>query len=262
MPDIVTHNAMGDKVLCQLPVRIVAEIDYSFFRFSVMGPDPFIFYRFITPHLRHGVNKRSHTMHRTKTADFLVELVRHSRSREMFSFLSGFLCHFAMDSVSHPFIYGLAEYQGPMHTAIEHRLDVMELERQGRQRRDLMKLFTAFPKLPEVKQAMKAVYGWDDDCYEIGYRYMKLFHWLVKDQHGLMNLVFRNFGNKPASLSYRNHLADNLDLSPFEALEKQAVDFGTELITAAYQYRNGDLDEEGFRRIIGDRNYAGERYES
>ena len=62
-----------------------------------------------------------------------------------------------------------------MHTAIEHRLDVMELERQGKQRRDLMNLFTQYRELPEVREAMKAVYGWDDNCYETGYRHMKLY---------------------------------------------------------------------------------------
>ena len=152
-----------------------------------MGPDPFIFYRFFAPHFRQGVNKRSHTMHRTKPGEFLMELAKRGQSREMFSYFAGFLCHYAMDSTSQPFIYKTADYQSDMHTAIEHRLDVLELERQRKQRRDLMDLFTQYRKLPEVREAMKSVYGWDDNCYETGYRHMKLYHWIVKDQHGVLN---------------------------------------------------------------------------
>ena len=176
MPDIVVHNAMGDKVLAGLSTEISSLIDRDIFGVSVMGPDPYIFYRFFAPSFRHGINQRSHTMHHTKTGQFLMELMKRSQSPDMFSYLAGFLCHYAMDSTSHPFIYEAADNRADMHTALEHRLDVLELERQGKQRRDLMKLFTKFQVLPEVREAMKAVYGWDDDCYAIGYRHMKLYH--------------------------------------------------------------------------------------
>lgn len=261
MPDIVTHNAMGDKVLCRLPLRILAEIDHDIFHFSVMGPDPFIFYRFFLPHFRHGVNKRSHKMHRTNCNRFLMELLNRSNTREMFSFLAGFLCHFALDSISHPYIYGTANYQADMHTAIEHKLDVLELERQGKQRRDIMKLFTAFPDLQEVRQAMETVYGWNDDYYKIGHRHMKLYHWIVKDQTGVVNLFLHRFPGNLSAISYRNHKCDDMDLSPFDVLEEQAVEFGVNLITAAYQYQHGEIDNDTMLRLIGDKSYAGAAYE-
>ncbi len=262
MPDIVAHNALGDKVLARLPEEVAQSIDRDIFRFSIMGPDPYIFYRFFAPHFRHGVNQRSHTMHRTKTAEFLMELAKHSQSMEMFSFLAGFLCHFALDSTTHPYIYGTAEYRSDMHTAIEHRLDVLELERQGKERRELMKLFSSFPDLPEARDAMKTVYGWDDDCFRTGYRHMKLYHWIVKDQHGLLNALCGRAKGDRKAISYRNHLCDGMDLSPFDALADQAVDFGTELVTAAYEYRAGKISGEELRSMIGSRNYAGEIVES
>lgn len=257
MPDIVVHNAMGDKVLGRLDTEISSFIDRDIFGVSVMGPDPFIFYRFFVPHFRHGVNKRSHTMHRTKPGEYLMELAKRSQSREMFSYLTGFLCHYAMDSTSHPFIYETAEYRSDMHTAIEHRLDVLELERQGKQRRDLMSLFTQYQELPEVHEAMKAVYGWDDDCYATGYRHMKLYHWIVKDQHGVLNKLLHRVPGLLSTISYQTRKADHLDLSPFDGLMAEAVDMGIRLVTAAYEYRSGAISESELREVIGNRSYAG-----
>lgn len=258
MPDIVAHNSMGDKVMSRLPQEISSTIDRNIFRFSVMGPDPYIFYRFFLRRLRHGVNKRSHTMHRTDSKKFLLELAKRNKTTEMFSFLAGFLCHFALDSTSHPYIFGKGEYKSNMHTAIEHKLDVIELEKQGKQRRDLMKLFVMFPDLPEVREAMKYVYGWDDDYYKTGYRHMKLYHWFVKDQSGILNAVLGKRKGNFGAISYRNHLCDDMDLSPFVELEKKAVKFGVEIITAAYKFRAGEINEEEFGALIGDRNYPGE----
>lgn len=252
---------MGEKVLRKLGLEISSFIAPDIFHFSVMGPDPYIFYRFFAPIFRHDINKRSTTMHRTKCGEFLMALAKRSQSREMFSYTAGFLCHYAMDSISHPFIYGLAENKSGMHTAIEHRLDVIELERQGKQRSDIMGLFTAFPDLPEVKVAMKEVYGWDDNAYKIGHRHMKLFHWIIKDQHGFLNGLVGWLGGRFATISYRTKKADLLDLTHFAELEEQAVEFGVKLITALYMFRNSEIAESELQEIIGNRSYAGGKAE-
>ena len=257
MPDIVVHNAMGNRVLTELNTEISSLIDSDIFRFSVMGPDPYIFYRFFAPHFRHDVNKRSTIMHRTKCGEFLMELAKRSKKREMFSFTAGFLCHYAMDSTSHPFINDLAENKGDMHTAIEHKLDVMELERQGKKRSDIMDLFADFPDLPGVKEAMQKVYGWNDETYKLSYRHMKLFHWIVKDQHGVLNACLKRFPGKLSAISYSNNKCDNVDLSGFDALEEQAVAFGVDLITAMFEYCKGKISEERLKTIIGNKSYAG-----
>ena len=257
MPDIVVHNAMGDRVLAGLDKEISSFIDREIFGVSVMGPDPYIFYRFFALPFRNGVNKRSHTMHHTKTGQFLMELARRSKSREVFSFLAGFLCHYAMDSTSHPFIYETAEYRRDMHTAIEHRLDVLELKRQGKQYKDLMAFFTKYEKLPEIREAIKVVYGWDDDFYAIGYKHMKLYHWIVKDQHGVLNVILHLVPGFLSTISYRTNKANRLDLSPFQMLEEEAVQMGIQLVTAAYRFRNDEISEEELKTIIGNRSYAG-----
>ncbi len=257
MPDIVVHHAMGEEVLERLKPEITAFIDPSIFCISVMGPDPYFCYRFFARRFRYGVQQRGYIMHREKTREFLIELAIRSRSREMFSFLAGFLCHFALDSVAHPYINGKAESQAYMHQAIERRLDALELERQGKQNRDIMKLFARLPELPEVDEAIKIVYGWKDTRYQISCRHMKTYHWIVKDQSGLLNLLLSRKSEKFASISFRTHMADGLDLSGFSKFYKQAVEFGTELVSAAWQFRNDELPEEKLCDIIGDYTYDG-----
>ena len=262
MPDIVVHNAMGTEVLIRLPIEITAAINHEIFRFAVMGPDPYFCYRFFLPsRFRKGVYRRGGLMHNKKVNMFLMELARRSQSREMFSFLAGFLCHFALDSKTHPYIDSMAAYRDDMHCAIERTLDVMELERSGRERKDIMKLFTKYPVLPEAEQAMETVYGWRDHCFRTGYQDMKIYHWFVKDQSGLLIRILGLLKDQLTVVSYRNHKCDNMDLSGFQHFVDEAVDFGVELIQAAFQYRQGKLSDDEFLKAIGTRNYSGTLYE-
>ena len=74
MPDLVVHNAMGDRVLARLPEEIRDEIDSNAFHVGVLGPDPFFFYRFFALPFTHGVDKRGKTMHHKRCGAFLMQL--------------------------------------------------------------------------------------------------------------------------------------------------------------------------------------------
>lgn len=74
-------------------------------------------------------------MHSKNVNLFLLELARYSQSREMFSYLAGFLCHFALVSKTHPYINSMATGRPGMHCAIERTLDAMELNRSGHEQR-------------------------------------------------------------------------------------------------------------------------------
>ena len=291
MPDLVVHNSMGDHVLKRLPQEITAEIDSDAFHVGVLGPDPYFFYRFFILPLSNGVDKRGKTMHHSKCGAFLMELGRRcaapktdaaaevetapvnssgpdAHARTAFSYFTGFLCHYALDSTAHPYINMLAAKRPGMHTAVERKLDNIELRRQHKQPKDIMRLFVPFPALPEIRQAMKAVYGWDDDLFRTGYRHMKIFLWFIKDQHGLLakitaataDFIAKITGQNPGfirAVSYRNHMADDLDVGDFDRYEREAVDFAVELITSAEDYRAGRISEQELAAIIGNRDYSG-----
>ena len=257
MPDIVVHNAMGDRVLQKLPDEISGIIDYDIFRFAVMGPDPYIFYRFFAPKHKHKIDKRSKRMHKTSTGAFLMELAQNCNDDRCFSFLAGFSCHYALDSTAHPYINSIAKGVPGMHGSIEHKLDVIELKRQSKGLGHIMKLFTDYPDIPEVKNAMEKIYGWDDKYFRISYRHMKLFHWLAIDHFGLVNLLLRNAKGRKSTMSYKNRKSDHLDLSGFDELEKESEQLAVSLIKAVYQYRNKEISENELRSIIGNRSYSG-----
>ena len=276
MPDLVVHNSMGDHVLKRLPQEITGKIDSNAFHVGVLGPDPYFFYRFFMPLFTDGVELRGKVMHHQKCGAYLMELGRRcaapeSNNKEAFSYFAGSLCHYALDSTAHPYINMLGKRLPGMHTAIERKLDNIELMRQHKEPRDIMKLFVPFPQIPEIRQAMKAVYGWDDDLFYTCYRHMESFLWFIKDQHGILEKItsvaagFLSVitGKNAAfirAVSYRNHMADNIDVGDFDGLERKAVDFAVKLITAAEDYRRGRITEQELAEIIGDRDYSeGER---
>ena len=255
MPDIVVHNAMGDIVLSKLDTEIVEVIDCNIFRFALMGPDVYMYYRFFAMPFRRGINSRSKIMHTSRVNEFLMALATRSQSRETFSFLAGFLSHYALDSITHPLICELAGNRSGMHTAIERRLDVIELERQGKQPKDILGLLAKCPDIPEIRDVIRDVYGWDDNHYLTATRHMHMYYWIAKDQNGILNSLLHKLPGKLASVSYRATMADDVDPRRFVTLEAEAVEKGCELVKAAFGYRNGRISAAQLREIIGNRSY-------
>lgn len=257
MPDIYLHHLTAERILDKLDPAINTMIDREIFRFSMIAPDIYLHYRFMFPHFRHGIPERSKTMHHTRVQEYLIELIKRSGKTEVFSHLSGVLCHYALDSTCHPWVNKHANNRGIMHAAIEHRADAIALEQQGLARKDIMKCFVRVYDIPEVREATRTVYGWDSRCLKAGYAYMKLYYLLAKDQYGIVDFLFKRSKSKFASFSYETHLCDEMDLNPLFDEVKKAEDLGVRLITAAYSYIKGTLSETELRKILGNKTYAG-----
>ena len=52
-------------------------------------------------------------------------------------------------------------------------------------------------------------------------------------------------------------MADDLELDRFDQLEREAVEFAVELITAADGHRSGKVTEQELAEKIGNRAYSG-----
>ncbi len=133
MPDVVVHAAFGREVLASLPEEIREYLLPDPYTFALFGPDPWFMYK--PWHRREGRGRRMHT---GKPGLFLSSLLRQAGNsdarREMFSYLSGFLCHYALDSIAHPYIiYVTAEERvfPRSHMSLEHALDAFEIRRGG-----------------------------------------------------------------------------------------------------------------------------------
>ena len=252
MPDIIVHTSFGEKAA----ERLGLDVDCDIFHFGLLGPDPYLFYRFYVPPFRNRVNRYASVMHSVRTGDFLTELARRAKgSREMFAYLAGFLCHYALDAGTHPYIFRKAKNSGAMHMAIEHRLDNLD---GGRIRIP--------PFLPESMQdgvggAIRTVYGWDDAWQKLrqGYRDMIRFYRIAEDKNGRLDAFARKTHSKLALISYRSKAIEGMDLRGFEPLYRRAMDDAVRYIGAAQAFVAGETDEERLREVIGSRSYLNGR---
>ena len=87
------------------------------------------------PFSRGSDRTRGRMMHTTRPGAFLMALLRRVRPStcpgEMFSYLAGFLCHYALDSSTHPYIiwFTTKEQVFPRsHMSLEHALDAVEMK--------------------------------------------------------------------------------------------------------------------------------------
>ncbi|MBQ8972380.1 MAG: zinc dependent phospholipase C family protein [Clostridia bacterium] len=247
MPDIVVHRSMGEDVYARLNMALNRNI----FAFGLLGPDPYLFYRFYIPPFRHRINRYSSVMHRERTGDFITELGKGCRGVDEFSYLAGFLCHYALDSTAHPFIIEKAKGSAAMHLAIEHRLDILD---GGKIR------IPPFPP-PTMKEyvggAIEKIYGWADAWQALaqGHSDMAPFYRLVEDKSGALDKALGWTRSAPAMLSYKSHICDDMDLSAFRPLYNRAVEDAVRFIHAAKAYAQGETNERDFRDTVGNRSY-------
>ena len=248
MPDIIVHTSFGAQVL----ERLAIDIDRDIYDFGLVGPDPFLFYRFYIAPFRHRANRYSSTMHREHTGDFLIELIKRGKGdREVFSYAAGFLCHYALDSNTHPYINRKAKNSFPMHMAIEHKLDRMN---GGKVR---IPRFLPESMKDAVGGAITKIYGWDDawEKFKQGHRDMKPFYAIVTDESGWLDRIAGKTRTKLALVSYRSKVIDDMDLRGFYPLYNRAVDDAARFIRSADDYVRDKIDEAALREIIGNRSY-------
>lgn len=114
MPALMTHDFFGKELLDAHP-HIIGDTDdeRDAFLLGCQGPDP-LFYLATTPHLARLWHIGS-LMHKDFTTELMYGL---SQSRVAIdtedigiahAYAFGFLCHYALDSTAHPYIYALQD---------------------------------------------------------------------------------------------------------------------------------------------------------
>lgn len=147
MPAIITHHLFGIDVLSRVGGGAFAKRDErDAFLLGNQGPDP-LFFAVFTPQLVE-LKKMASKLH-TQNVDATIDAMR--RYTRILSqpnlgvvdaWLCGYLCHFALDSMTHPFVFALErsytqagveglgeEAAGAVHNQIEADLDMMMLQR-------------------------------------------------------------------------------------------------------------------------------------
>lgn len=126
MPSAYTHYRFGKEVLSCLPKHFRRPIEEyrELFDIGLHGPDILFYYK---PLSKNPVNQLGHDMHHQPASTFFqtaAEVWRSSKRKEALqAYLYGFICHFALDSICHPYIEKMVAGGEFSHTELETELD-------------------------------------------------------------------------------------------------------------------------------------------
>lgn len=118
MPDSFTHKFNGQNAL-----RIAGykPRNYLTFILGCNGPDPLFFHRVYNPFRKFSLDNLGNRMHEEKTGLFLQNLFRHAQTDSQKDYCLGFLCHYSLDSVMHPYVnYITTAYGSPFNISNGH----------------------------------------------------------------------------------------------------------------------------------------------
>jgi hypothetical protein len=119
MPDLWTHVLCGldsVEVLGGSRFKNYIENEIDLFKLGTLGGDIFYFYNFWPWLNSRGVVQIAEILHTRETGGFFINGIEYLKEkvsdvkafRELFAYLAGFMCHFALDRNAHPFVYYFA----------------------------------------------------------------------------------------------------------------------------------------------------------
>ena len=264
MPDPVTHYIFSHQVLGELPMNIAQKIDILVFDRALQGPDPWSFIGFYG-----GRNKkyscRSAIMHREKTGDFLwllAELAQKEKCDEVFTFLAGFLCHYCLDKIAHPYIIckgGVYDGQASTehlkngHLRMERAIDKYFIQSTYGKKphkysipRHIMKL----RKYPESMRApldavFQSIYGWECafELFNASLRDERIFYGLMQDPFGVVYRLFRPLSKGKTNYSMFSYFYPETELVHTDYLNEKHISW-------KHPYDESCVSEASFAELI------------
>ena len=197
--------------------EVIRDIEYNFNKKIVFnasqGPDPLYYNFFSKEHTEY--RKYADIMHRNDTGLLLKNMtnyVKNNLSEDTYSFLVGFICHYALDVKIHPYVYnhvGVYQKDDPsthewrgLHLKFERSIDALLIEEDTGGKTRKLNLNTKhfplrFPSLDIMKimdHVLKETYGKEHGgvMYLVSTIEMrKNLKRFVKDKRGIKKLIFK-----------------------------------------------------------------------
>jgi len=122
MPSIYAHDRFGRELLSVLPepAKTYANKYRELFLIGLQGPDILFFYH---PVFHNYVNRLGYRIHEWQGRKFFQAATRTIRARRhkeaSLAYITGVLCHYALDVACHPYIEHLVRTASLHHCAIE-----------------------------------------------------------------------------------------------------------------------------------------------
>lgn len=287
MPDVVLHAVFGRDVRALLPNQVRNTMEDIPYTFALFGPDVWFLYE--PWKRREGRGRRMHT---TKPGAFLMALADRSRQsahpEALFSYLAGFLCHYALDTTVHPYIVYKTEHESHFprgHMAFEHSLDILELRRAGRwgEKHPVTRYYFPSIRLPDSLEAdldsvFEEIYGWKHCLRSLNHAWarFRLGYRILENPKGWFARLARITGSPVLkSLAYSESHYNGTDVentsrtewphshddsirsdADFRMLRSAAEDRAVEMINGAWDYIfTGKVDRSSLQALIGNDSY-------
>ncbi len=169
MPDLLTHVAFAREVqdLMEPRQRELTRSRQKLYELGAQGPDIFFYYGH-RPGLGHKkLSGLGGMLHNRETDRFLLEGFRQAgllppgQREDLEAYMLGFVCHYALDTRCHPFVYAFSGYRFNFpdripeytrrHVVFEGILDVQVYRERTGQEASRVRCWDLFPEeLPEV----------------------------------------------------------------------------------------------------------------
>ena len=172
MPALLAHHMFVHRVMQQIEHAGMSVYNKNAALIGAQGPDVFFFHRVLPWQSGISYAKLGSRMHHISPARLFDEMQRtiaaDSRDREfMLGYMLGFLCHYALDRTTHPYVYWAQtalEHDDPgygkgrnrmyqYHFRIESALDTIILRRETGKHVSGFDLSAAAPELSEQERA-------------------------------------------------------------------------------------------------------------
>lgn len=242
MPDLVTHTYFAEMIMTHLTENMKRHItNKDLFLFAAAGPDPFFFYRFLNKSKNKEIREFGNLMHTEKTGYFLINLIHEINNNEvkfkdikmdvtlseykdeLFSYLCGFISHFALDSKVHPYIFhktGQYDNQNEStlifrgsHTKLERAIDckiIRSYYKENPNRFQIAKKILTLKKLPEnIWNPLNKVYEKTYSLKEMApvinqsIKDQRKFYRFIYDPIGIKRRLFRLLDNNKGAIDYK-----------------------------------------------------------
>lgn len=287
MPDVALHAVFGREVRAEMDSTLAEHIREVPYTFALFGPDLWFMYQ--PWKRREGRGRRMHT---TRPGAFLCALLDRAKTspcrEELFSWLSGFFCHYALDSMTHPYIIYMTteEYHYPRcHMSFEHELDLRQIGRDGvgNTKHPVTEHYFPPVSLPAVMKAdvdavFEQVYGWKNGWKTFtrsGRRYRMCYR-LLENPSGLLSRLARATGHpllrsltfseshfrdvdveNTEHRSWRHSHDETLSFTDsFPELRERARLLAVNLIVSSFRYLwQGQGTAEKIAALIGNNSY-------
>lgn len=110
MADFIAHDLLGEYALSVFPAAAQREaaLHPAVFRWGLHGPDPLFFHKVYAGSPLHAIGARLHEEKTDELFAVFAEIVNHltgTAHHIAAAYFYGFLCHYALDSMVHPYVY-------------------------------------------------------------------------------------------------------------------------------------------------------------